>query len=119
MFKILILISYFYIIFTGTSFAQFKPIYDSKYKKFNIGFKLEIPANQQIQIAFYNQDTSFNTILLDTTFKKKQKVIMLFSEDIDSEKSNYLKYFIISIPKVKSGIYYMQMKIRQKFLLTK
>ena len=117
--KVIVLIFCLCILSTGTSFAQFKPLYDSKYKKFNVGYKLEIPANQQIQISFYNKDSSFNTVLLDTTFKKKQKVIMLFSENIDSEKNNYFKYFIITIPKVNSGIYYMQMIIREKFLLTK
>ncbi len=119
MFKVLGLISCFCIFSTCTSYAQFKSLLDSKYKKFNIGFELEIPANQQIQIAFYNQDSSFNTILLDTTFEKNQKVIMLFRELIDSEKNNYIDYFIITIPKANSGIYYMQMIIREKFLLTK
>lgn len=59
--------------------AQFKSILDSKYKKFNIGFKVQVPVNQKIQIAFYNQDSSFNKILLDTSFQKKQTVIFLFS----------------------------------------
>ncbi len=119
MFKVLGLIFCFCIVSTSSSFAQFKSLYDSKYKKFNVGFKLEIPPNQQVQISFYNKDSSFSAILLDTTFQKKQKVIMLFSENMDSEKNNYSKYFIIAIPKVNSGIYYMQLIVREKFLLTK
>ena len=118
-YKVLGLLTCFCIISTGTSVAQFKSLYDSKYKKFNIGYELDIPANQQIQIILYNQDSSFQTSLLDTTFKKNQKVIMIFRDLIDSEKENFIDYFIITIPKVNSGIYYMQMIIREKFLLTK
>lgn len=119
MFKIIILTIYFCILFSNASFAQFKSLLDSKYKKFNIGFKLEIPANQKIQIAFYNQDSSYNKILLDTNFRTKQKVIFLFSSVKDSEKNNYSKYFIITIPEVNSGIYFIEMNIKEKFFITK
>ena len=119
MLKLIGFLALFFLLYTTTSNAQFKSILDSKYKKFNIGFKVQVPANQKIQIAFYNQDSSFKKILLDTSFQKKQKVIFLFNEIFESEKQNYSKHYIVPIPNVNSGVYYLEMIVKEKFLITK
>jgi len=101
------------------SFAQLKSVYDSKYKKFNIGFKIEVPASQKIKVVIYNQDSSFCKVLIDSNFSKNKSVVFLFDKCIESEKHNFTDDFVIPIPNVVSGLYYIEMYIKEKFFITK
>ena len=112
-------IIYILIIYLNNCVGQIESVFDSHYKKFNIGFKIEINANQIIKIKILNEDSSICNILIDSTFRKKQKIVFLFDNYIESEKSNFLNYLIIPISYIESGIYFLDIFIREKFVLTK
>jgi len=104
----------------SNSNAQVKTILDSKYHKYSIGFIIQIYANTQSEISICSEDSLLKVILFDSTVSKTQELVFIFKgeqSDFEREKKNYPDNKVYPIPLDKSGIYYINVNYRQKFIL--
>lgn len=99
-------------------YAQSSLIYDSKFNKFSIGFKVHAYANTNVEVSIISFDSLTKIILFDSTVSEKQDLIFLNEgENFDSEKLNYIGSIVIPIPMTfESGVYFLNISYRSKFV---
>lgn len=117
--NIIILIILINLINYSASYAQIKSIYDFKYNKFNIGFKISVDPGIETKIFVCSEDSLTNKILFDSTLSEMQDLIFIFQTVLDREKIFYPNNKVYPIPIDKTGIYYINIICSQKFVLTK
>ncbi len=98
--------------------SQVKAIYDSEFNKFSIGYKINIYSGQNYVINLYRNDSLVYNIDIDSV-KSDNYAVLILSENYEKEKLKYSDNIFIPIPNLKSGIYYLEVCTKQKFLLTK
>jgi len=102
-----------------TSCSQIKSISDSEFNRFIIGFDITIYPNQRTQVVIYDQDTVIKCILLDTVVSKQENVVLINGNVYEKEKINYPNKIVIRDPVEKSGIYFLGVNVKEKFVLIK
>jgi hypothetical protein len=117
--KLKFLVVVLLLIISAKSESQVKCLWDTEYKKFCIGFQIFVPSNDRTKILICNEDKTIEHLLFDSTLEKNDSLYFIFEGMSEKERSNYWGLKLYSIPLFKSGIYYIEYSIRQKFVLVK
>lgn len=104
----------------SSSNAQVKTILDSKCHKYFIGFAIPVYANTQSEISICGEDSVLKVILFDGDVSQTEELVFIFEgeqSNFEKEKTNYPENKVYPIPVDKSGIYYINVIYRQKFVI--